>query len=77
MAPLKPHPGSLEEEMNVTYPWLKGHGSFEASTVSAIYDVAQVEYPWLKGHGSFEAHIRKIIYEEREKVSMAERSWLL
>ena len=54
MAPLK-HPGSDEFRwLAGWYPWLKGHGSFEA--VSCFFSCVElVAYPWLKGHGSFEA----------------------
>ena len=40
------------------YPWLKGHGSFEAlRDFPKTWSICT--YPWLKGHGSFEARLAK------------------
>ena len=57
MAPLK-HDVYIKPIVEAyTYPWLKGHGSFEAhSPATGVHFICT--YPWLKGHGSFEATIR-------------------
>ena len=76
MAPLKRFTHrEVAEELNA-YPWLKGHGSFEAcALVGSVQEVCV--YPWLKGHGSFEAFSPGVVGRLFRLVSMAERSWLL
>ena len=54
MAPLKPAGRHPICHVPSVYPWLKGHGSFEAQTDTA-HVTSLGMYPWLKGHGSFEA----------------------
>ena len=57
MAPLKHFVHFLSYPHSNRYPWLKGHGSFEAIRCLLNGQVMQERYPWLKGHGSFEAPV--------------------
>ena len=60
MAPLKPDSyryGTLNCSL---YPWLKGHGSFEARLARFVAR-GNLMYPWLKGHGSFEARLARFV----------------
>ena len=76
MAPLKRELYLLEDVDDAKYPWLKGHGSFEAC-LGFQEKVNLSLYPWLKGHGSFEAYGAADPVCWLDMVSMAERSWLL